>query len=73
MDSMALMVAGEIKLFLEERLKFIDIPKAIEAICDKHKCDLNLNPSLTEILEIDSWARKKVLDYSEKNITRIAV
>ena len=61
-----------VELFLEERFKFIDIPKVIEAICEKHKCDLNLNPSLSEILEIDSWARKEVLDYSEKNITKIA-
>ena len=53
--------------------KFIDIPKVIEVICEKHKCDLNLNPSLTEILEIDSWARKEVLDYSVKNITKISV
>ena len=62
-----------VELFLEEKLKFIDIPKVIEAICEKHKCDLNLNPSLTEILEIDSWARKEVLDYSVKNITKISV
>ncbi len=60
-----------VELFLEERFKFIDIPKVIEAICEKHKCDLNLNPSLSEILEIDSWAREEVLDYSEKNITKM--
>ncbi len=62
-----------VELFLEERFKFIDIPKVIEAICEKHKCDLNLNPSLNEILAIDSWARKEVLDYSEKNITKIFI
>jgi len=60
-----------VELFLEERFKFIDIPKVIEAICEKHKCDLNLNPSLSEILELDSWAREEVLDYSEKNITKM--
>ena len=60
-----------VELFLEERFKFIDIPKVIEAICEKHKRDLNLNPSLSEILEIDNWAREEVLDYSEKNITRM--
>ena len=38
----------------------------IEAICEKHKCDLNQHPSLNEILESDGWARKEVLDYSEK-------
>jgi len=60
-----------VELFLEERFKFIDIPKVIEAICEKHKCDLSLNPSLSEILEIDNWAREEVLDYSEKNITKM--
>ena len=60
-----------VELFLEEKFKFIDIPKVIEAICEKHKCDLNLNPSLSEILEVDSWAREEVLDYSEKNITKM--
>ena len=60
-----------VELFLEERFKFIDIPKVIEAICEKHKCDLSLNPSLSEILEIDNWARKEVLDYSEKNIIKM--
>ena len=60
-----------VELFLEERFKFIDIPKVIEAICEKHKNDFNLNPSLNEILTIDSWARKEVLDYSKKNITKI--
>ena len=62
-----------VELFLEERFKFIDIPKVIEAICENHKSDLNLNPNLNEILAIDSWARKEVLDYSEKNITKIAI
>ncbi len=61
-----------VELFLEERFKFIDIPKVIEAICEKHKCDLNISPSLSEILEVDSWARKEVFDYSERNITKIA-
>ena len=61
-----------VELFLEERFKFIEIPKIIDAICEKHKCDLNPSPSLSEILEIDSWARKEVLNYSERNITKIA-
>ncbi|WP_413678289.1 1-deoxy-D-xylulose-5-phosphate reductoisomerase [Prochlorococcus sp. MIT 0916] len=62
-----------VELFLKEKFKFIDIPIVIEAICEKHKCDLNVNPSLNEILEIDSWAREQVLYYSEKNITKIAI
>ncbi len=60
-----------VELFLEERFKFIYIPQLIEAICEKHKCDLNLHPSLSEILAVDNWARKELLDLSKKNITNI--
>ena len=62
-----------VELFLEERFKFIDITKVIEGICEKHKCDLNLKPSLNEILLIDNWARQEVLDYSERNMKKIAI
>ncbi len=62
-----------VELFLKERFKFIDIPKVIEAVCEKHKCDINQEPSLNEILAIDTWARKEVLDFSNKNMKKIAV
>ena len=62
-----------VELFLEEKFKFVDIPKIIEAICERHKSDLNQFPSLNEILAIDDWARQEVINYSEKNIKRIAI
>ena len=62
-----------VELFLEERFKFIDIPKVIEAVCEKHKNDLNLQPSLSEILEIDNWERQEVLNFSNKNTKKIAI
>ncbi len=62
-----------VELFLEEKFKFIDIPKIIDAVCEKHKSELNQQPTLTEILSIDNWARREVLNFSAKNITKIAI
>jgi len=47
-------VVGE---FLKKRIKFIDIPKAIDKVLKKHKSIKN--PSLKDILEADKWARTK--------------
>ena len=46
--------------FLEEKIHFLDIPKSIEIACEKHKDDLQQNPSLDEILLVDKWAREYV-------------
>ena len=62
-----------VELFLEEKFKFIDIPKVIEAICEKHKSNFNLQPNLSEIISVDNWARKEVLDFSKKNMIKIAI
>ena len=43
--------------FLEKRIKFIDIPKAVEKVLGLHKPARN--PSLEDILEADKWARRK--------------
>merc|ERR1739841_128034 len=34
--------------FLEEKIHFLDIPKVIEATCEKHKSDLTSEPNLSE-------------------------
>tara|TARA_B100000029_G_scaffold512955_1_gene611026 strand:- start:278 stop:1504 length:1227 start_codon:yes stop_codon:yes gene_type:complete len=52
--------------FLEERITFLDIPKAIEAACEKHKTDLKTNPSLEDILEVDKWGREIVREEIQK-------
>ena len=43
--------------FLKEKIHFLDIPKAIEATCEKHKKDFKSNPDLEDILFVDKWAR----------------
>ena len=50
----------------EPQVFFVDIPKAIEFACEKHKRDLKQKPSLNEILYFDKWARKYVKEIIEK-------
>ncbi len=44
--------------FLEEKVHFMQIPKIIESTCEKHKNELIKKPNLTDILEVDRWARE---------------
>ena len=53
-----------VALFLEERIHFLDIPKLIEAACDRHRSDLKAQPSLDDVLAVDQWARRYVLEAS---------
>ena len=53
-----------VALFLEERIHFLDIPKLIEATCDRHRSDLKAQPSLDDVLAVDQWARRYVLEAS---------
>ena len=53
-----------VALFLEERIHFLDIPKLIEATCDRHRSDLKAQPSLDDVLAVDQWARQYVLESS---------
>lgn len=50
-----------VALFLEEKIPFLDIPKLIEYVCEKHKSSNQENPSLDDILAADKWARKEAL------------
>jgi 1-deoxy-D-xylulose-5-phosphate reductoisomerase len=54
----ALNAANEIavELFLAGRVTFVDITRIIEIVLEKHHA--NPDPNLTEILEIDAWARE---------------
>jgi 1-deoxy-D-xylulose-5-phosphate reductoisomerase len=60
----ALNAANEqaVALFLEERIHFLDIPRLIERVCDRHRADLTANPSLADVLAVDAWARQAVLE-----------
>ncbi|MEG4346834.1 1-deoxy-D-xylulose-5-phosphate reductoisomerase [Microcoleus sp. A003_D6] len=50
-----------VALFLEEKIQFLDIPKLIEKVCDKHQIDNCASPVLDDILAADRWARQEVL------------
>ncbi|WP_310428556.1 1-deoxy-D-xylulose-5-phosphate reductoisomerase [Chamaesiphon sp. VAR_48_metabat_135_sub] len=60
-----------VALFLDEKIHFIDIPKVIEKVCDKHRNDFTLTPSLDDILAADIWARQMVLEFSQQVVTKI--
>jgi 1-deoxy-D-xylulose-5-phosphate reductoisomerase len=51
-----------VALFLEERIHFLDIPRLIEKVCDRHRADLSADPSLADVLAVDGWARQAVLE-----------
>ncbi|MEG4518199.1 MULTISPECIES: 1-deoxy-D-xylulose-5-phosphate reductoisomerase [unclassified Microcoleus] len=50
-----------VALFLQEKIQFLDIPKLIEKVCDKHQTDNCESPALDDILAADRWARQEVL------------
>ncbi|MBE9076115.1 1-deoxy-D-xylulose-5-phosphate reductoisomerase [Romeria aff. gracilis LEGE 07310] len=51
-----------VSLFLEEKVGFLDIPKLIERVCDRHREQLVSAPSLEDILAADRWARHQVTE-----------
>ncbi|QKQ73803.1 1-deoxy-D-xylulose-5-phosphate reductoisomerase [Nostoc sp. TCL240-02] len=55
-----------VSLFLDEKIRFLDIPRCIEWVCDRHQNDHRVNPSLDDILAADKWARQEVLTATEK-------
>ena len=59
-----------VALFLEEKIKFLDIPRCIEWVCDRHQNHNHVNPTLDDILAADLWARKEVLTAMEHLATR---
>ncbi|MEM6402557.1 MAG: 1-deoxy-D-xylulose-5-phosphate reductoisomerase, partial [Cyanobacteria bacterium P01_D01_bin.116] len=51
-----------VALFLEEKIHFLDIPRCIETVCDRHSKDNRSNPNLDDILAADKWARQEVIE-----------
>ncbi|MEB3306089.1 MAG: 1-deoxy-D-xylulose-5-phosphate reductoisomerase, partial [Cyanobacteriota bacterium] len=49
-----------VALFLDEQVHFLDIPRLIDGVCERHKADLTANPSLSDVLAVDAWARLAV-------------
>jgi len=53
-----------VALFLAEKISFLDIPRLIEATCDRFSSQNASNPSLDDILLADRWARQAIVDVS---------
>ncbi len=51
-----------VALFLEERIRFLDIPQLIEQACDRYQIHNRSTPTLDDILAADEWARREVLE-----------
>jgi 1-deoxy-D-xylulose-5-phosphate reductoisomerase len=50
-----------VALFLAEKIHFLDIPRLIEQVCDRHRVDFHPSPSLDDIIAADEWARQAIL------------
>jgi len=61
-----------VELFLQEKIAFLDIPRLIEMVCDRHQSDNRPQPTLDDILAADQWARKEVLTASQQSIKVVA-
>lgn len=55
-----------VALFLQEKIGFLDIPRSIEAVCDRFSDQNTLKPSLEDILAADRWARQAIDDRSSQ-------
>ncbi|NDJ17852.1 1-deoxy-D-xylulose-5-phosphate reductoisomerase [Myxacorys almedinensis] len=60
-----------VALFLEEKIRFLDIPKLIEQVCDRYQSQNQANPTLDDILAADQWARETAIALSKKAKTLI--
>ena len=60
-----------VALFLDEKIRFVEIPKLIEKTLDRFSTQNILTPSLNDILESDRWARATTLDIAGKNAVMV--
>ncbi|MCW6037080.1 1-deoxy-D-xylulose-5-phosphate reductoisomerase [Spirulina subsalsa FACHB-351] len=51
-----------VALFLEEKIRFLEIPRLIEQVCDRFSAHNTTHPTLEDILEADRWARQEALE-----------
>jgi len=56
-----------VALFLQEKIRFLEIPRLIEQACDRFTDQNQSNPSLDDILAADQWARQAVLAASQRS------
>ncbi len=52
--------------FLDGNIHFLEIPKVIEKVCEKHKSDLRDSPNLEEVIAFDKWSRQIVREEANK-------
>jgi len=53
-----------VELFREEKISYLQIPKVIEAVMEKHKSDWKAEPTLEDIVHFDSAARKHAKEFN---------
>jgi 1-deoxy-D-xylulose-5-phosphate reductoisomerase len=54
-----------VALFLEEKIRFLEIPRLIEQACDRYHAQNHSQPTLEDIIAADQWARQEVLAVSQ--------
>ena len=57
-----------VALFLDEKIKFLDIPKLIEKTCDRFDSQNVKTPTLDDILEADAWGRRSVIELASSAV-----
>ncbi|MCX5963790.1 MAG: 1-deoxy-D-xylulose-5-phosphate reductoisomerase [Cyanobacteria bacterium] len=57
-----------VALFLDEKIKFLDIPKLIEKTCDRFDSQNVKTPNLDDILEADAWGRRSVIELASSAV-----
>ncbi len=60
-----------VALFLEERIRFLDIPRLLEQVCERHQ--VIADPSLEDILQVDAWARREMAQRAEQAPAQVLV
>ncbi|MBF2029935.1 MAG: 1-deoxy-D-xylulose-5-phosphate reductoisomerase [Oscillatoriales cyanobacterium C42_A2020_001] len=55
-----------VALFLDEAIRFLDIPRLIEQVCDRYHPQNLSNPALEDIIAADQWARQEALLASQQ-------
>ncbi len=60
-----------VALFLEEQVHFLDLPRLIEGVCERHKSELMASPSLSDVLAVDDWARRAVREAAARRGSRL--
>ncbi|MDX2243177.1 MAG: 1-deoxy-D-xylulose-5-phosphate reductoisomerase [Leptolyngbyaceae cyanobacterium bins.302] len=55
-----------VALFLDEHIRFLDIPRLIEQVCDRYHAQNRSTPTLEDIIAADQWARQEVLATSQQ-------